>query len=108
MFNGMQGSSVKRIGIDVGNTFTDLILVDEEAGKITVDKIPSTPDDPARGVVEGITRLSQKAGVQLSEVDNPTCASGRSGVEVVGERLCRRGGDHFLLDGRHQRRDILR
>ena len=46
--------AMKRIGVDVGGTFTDLILVDEEAGRITVDKVPSTPDDPARGVVEGI------------------------------------------------------
>ncbi len=98
---------MKRIGVDIGSTFTGLILVDDLAGEITVDKIPSTPDDPTRGVVEGITRLSQKAGVQLSEVDNPTCASERSGVEVVGERLCRHRGDHFLLDGRHQRRGIL-
>jgi 5-oxoprolinase (ATP-hydrolysing) len=61
---------VKRIGVDVGGTFTDLILVDEEAGRITVDKVPSTPDDPARGVVEGINRLCAKAGVELSEIDN--------------------------------------
>ena len=39
---------MKRIGVDVGGTFTDLILVDEEAGRITVDKVPSTPDDPAK------------------------------------------------------------
>ena len=61
---------MKRIGVEVGGTFTDLILVDEEAGRITVDKVPSTPDDPSRGVVDGITRLCQKAGVQLSEIDN--------------------------------------
>ena len=61
---------MKRIGVDVGGTFTDLILVDEEAGRITVDKVPSTPDDPARGVVEGIDRLCEKAGVRLSEIDN--------------------------------------
>ena len=39
---------MKRIGVDVGGTFTDLILVDEETGRITVDKVPSTPDDPAQ------------------------------------------------------------
>jgi len=61
---------VKRIGVDVGGTFTDLILVDEDAGRITVDKVPSTPDDPSRGVAEGINRLCEKAGVRLSEVDN--------------------------------------
>ena len=37
---------MKRVGVDVGGTFTDLILVDEEEGRITVDKVPSTPDDP--------------------------------------------------------------
>jgi len=61
---------MKRIGVDVGGTFTDLILVDEETGKITVDKVPSTPDDAARGVVEGIHKLCESAGVTLAEVTN--------------------------------------
>jgi 5-oxoprolinase (ATP-hydrolysing) len=61
---------MKRIGVDVGGTFTDLILVDEESGRITVDKVPSTPDDPARGTVQGIRELCAKAGVPLAEVDN--------------------------------------
>ena len=61
---------MKRIGVDVGGTFTDLILVDEESGRITVDKVPSTADDPARAVVDGVRRLCEKAGVELSEVDN--------------------------------------
>jgi 5-oxoprolinase (ATP-hydrolysing) len=61
---------MKRIGVDVGGTFTDLILVDEESGRITVDKVPSTPDDPARGTGEGIRDLCAKAGVTLADVDN--------------------------------------
>jgi len=61
---------MKRIGVDVGGTFTDLILVDEETGRITVDKVPSTPDDPARGVVDGIHNLCETAGVSMSEVTN--------------------------------------
>ncbi|MFN0155423.1 MAG: hydantoinase B/oxoprolinase family protein [Gaiella sp.] len=61
---------MKRIGVDVGGTFTDLVLVDEESGRITVDKVPSTPDDPARGVVEGIAQLCSKASVSVAEVDN--------------------------------------
>ena len=56
---------MKRIGVDVGGTFTDLILVDEEAGRISVDKVPSTPDDPARGVVSGVRDLCAKAAVPL-------------------------------------------
>jgi len=61
---------MKRIGVDVGGTFTDMILVDEETGQITVDKVASTPDDPARAVVEGVEQLCAKAGVSLGEVDN--------------------------------------
>jgi 5-oxoprolinase (ATP-hydrolysing) len=61
---------MRRIGVDVGGTFTDLILVDEEQGRITVDKIASTPDDPARAVVEGVEQLCEKAGVSLADVDN--------------------------------------
>ena len=51
---------MKRIGVDVGGTFTDLVLVDEEAGRVTVDKVPSTPDDPSRGVIAGIRGLCQQ------------------------------------------------
>jgi 5-oxoprolinase (ATP-hydrolysing) len=61
---------MKRIGVDVGGTFTDLTLIDEESGRITVDKVPSTPDDPARGVVDGIRELCSKADVELSQIDN--------------------------------------
>jgi 5-oxoprolinase (ATP-hydrolysing) len=61
---------MKRLGVDVGGTFTDLILVDEESGRITVDKVPSTPDDPARGTVQGIRDLCSKAGVGLADIDN--------------------------------------
>lgn len=61
---------MKRIGVDVGGTFTDLLLVDEEAGRVTVDKVASTPDDPALGVIEGIEKLCAKADVAMSEIDN--------------------------------------
>ena len=60
---------MRRIGVDVGGTFTDLILVDEAAGAITVDKVPSTPDDPARAVMTGVDALCGKAGTSLEAVD---------------------------------------
>ena len=59
----------REIGVDVGGTFTDLILVDEETGRITVDKVPSTPDDPARGTVAGVEELCRDAGIELGELD---------------------------------------
>ena len=60
---------MKRVGVDVGGTFTDLILVDEETGRITVDKVPSTPDDPARGTVAGVQEVCERGGVTLSDLD---------------------------------------
>ena len=47
------GDRMKRLGVDVGGTFTDLIYVDDEAGKISSTSCPTTPDDPSRGTVRG-------------------------------------------------------
>ncbi len=43
-----------RIGVDSGGTFTDVCLFEEETGRVEVWKVPSTPDDPSRGIVEGV------------------------------------------------------
>jgi N-methylhydantoinase A len=45
-----------RVGIDTGGTFTDLVVLDE-SGRATQFKVPSTPDDPARALVEGVARI---------------------------------------------------
>ena len=41
--------AMKRVGVDVGGTFTDLIYVDEDQGEVVVYKLPSTPADPLSG-----------------------------------------------------------
>jgi 5-oxoprolinase (ATP-hydrolysing) len=60
---------VKRIGVDVGGTFTDLYFSDDSTGQVVVEKVPSTPDDPSRAVLHGLQLLSEKAGIQLGDVD---------------------------------------
>ena len=40
-----------RLGIDVGGTFTDLVLFSEESGALVVDKVPSVPSDPSTTAV---------------------------------------------------------
>ncbi|BAU26655.1 N-methylhydantoinase A [Aneurinibacillus soli] len=42
------------VAVDVGGTFTDVFVFDEETGKIAVTKVSSTPDNPARGILQGI------------------------------------------------------
>ena len=52
-----------RLGVDVGGTFTDLLLVDDETGNLHRVKTPSTPSDPAQGVLVGVRRICEESGV---------------------------------------------
>ncbi len=58
-----------RLGVDVGGTFTDLLLVDESSGETFMAKVPSTPDDSSRGVLNGIQRIVEQTGVNPRDVD---------------------------------------
>jgi len=60
---------MRRIGVDVGGTFTDLIYIDDEAGQVIVHKTPSTPSDPSIGTVQGISELCEMAGIEPSQLD---------------------------------------
>lgn len=60
---------MKRIGVDVGGTFTDLYLSDNTTKQVVIEKLPSTPEDPSRAVLEGLRRLTAKAGISLTDVD---------------------------------------
>jgi len=60
---------VKRLGVDVGGTFTDLIYVDDDDGTILVHKLPTTPEDPSEGTVQGIQELTALAGEDASALD---------------------------------------
>lgn len=57
-----------RVGVDVGGTFTDLIVFDDETGNITIYKTPSTPEDPSIATVNGTIALCEKAGVSPESI----------------------------------------
>jgi len=57
-----------RIAIDTGGTFTDLVLSDPDTGRLVFHKVPSTPADPSRALVEGVKGLVARAGVAREEV----------------------------------------
>src|SRR4051795_977140 len=57
-----------RLGVDVGGTFTDVLLVEEGSGRTWRAKTASTPADQSVGVLTGIGRACAEAGVDLAEV----------------------------------------
>ncbi|TQN42189.1 N-methylhydantoinase A [Blastococcus colisei] len=57
-----------RLGVDVGGTFTDVLLVEEASGSTWRAKTASTPADQAVGVLNGIGQVCAAAGIELSEV----------------------------------------
>jgi N-methylhydantoinase A len=57
----MTGGSA-RIGVDIGGTFTDLVLIDD-AGEVFFMKVSSTPAEPERAVIEGVGRIIALAGI---------------------------------------------
>ena len=58
-----------RIGVDVGGTFTDLCLFDDQARSIQIAKVPSVPASPELAVVEGVQRILEKVGHQPEDVN---------------------------------------
>ena len=56
-----------RIGVDIGGTFTDLACIDD-AGALHTAKSPSTPDDPSRGVMDGLDLLKESMNLRLADL----------------------------------------
>jgi len=57
-----------RIGVDIGGTFTDLVLVDEATGAVSVGKLLTTPKEPAQAVEQGVLALLHEAGRDTASV----------------------------------------
>ena len=56
----MSTAPTYRLGVDVGGTHTDLVLLEVENGRLLVEKVPSTPKNPALGVLAGIARFAAR------------------------------------------------
>ena len=58
-----------RLGVDVGGTFTDLLLIDNKSGDIHTAKVPSTPHDSSIGVLNGVDRVCGNAKIDPKAID---------------------------------------
>ena len=56
------------LAVDVGGTFTDLVLCELETGAQRVHKTPSTPDDPSVGFLRGLNEILDAAGAEPAQV----------------------------------------
>jgi N-methylhydantoinase A len=77
---------MKRIAVDIGGTFTDIVYIDESTMQIVVDKVRSTPWDIGQAVVDAI----QKIKVNMSEVDlfiHGTTAGVNTIVQKKGSKI---------------------
>lgn len=100
---------MQRLGVDVGGTFTDLLVVDEGDGRVWVDKLPTTTADPAAGVLDGALRVIETAGIEPSAVDefmHGTTIATNTVLERDGARagmLTTEGFRDILHTARHRR-----
>ena len=76
-----------RLGVDVGGTFTDLLLVDESSGQTYMAKVPSTPEDSSIGVLNGIDRICDE-----SDIDPKAVAQVMHGTTVATNAVLTRKG----------------
>ena len=58
-----------RLGVDVGGTFTDLLLFDDATGDFWRHKTPSTPHDSSEGILNGVEAVCEKAGVRPDQIE---------------------------------------
>lgn len=97
------------LGVDVGGTFTDLILADLDQQKLTIHKTASTPSNPAIGVVTGLKAICAKAAIAVSDIDSlfhGTTVGTNAMLEndgAVTGMITNDGFRDVLHIGRHQR-----
>lgn len=95
-----------RVGVDTGGTFTDFVFETPEG--LRVFKLASTPDDPARAIIEGLQRIALETGVNLKamEVVHGTTVGTNALLERRGARialLTTKGFEDVLVIGRQAR-----
>ncbi len=60
---------MRRVGIDVGGTFTDIVMVDDQSGQVWTTKVPTTPSEPTVGALNGLEAIFDLSGSKPEEID---------------------------------------
>ena len=91
-----------QIGIDVGGTFTDFVLHNDETGEISIHKMPSTPTDPSRAAIAGIEALSARDGFDPAQLNRVL-----HGTTIATNIILQRNGARVGMITTEGFRDIL-
>ena len=91
-----------RIGVDIGGTFTDLVLLDTRSGALVNEKVLTTPDDPSLGVLEGLRKILDANGVAPKEIHHVI-----HGTTLVANSIIERRGAQVALVTTAGFRDVL-
>ena len=89
------------VGIEVGGTFTDLVMVDD-TGRLSVHKLPSTPSDPSVAAVNGLREILEIANTPGSAVSELL-----HGSTIAANALIQRRGARTALITTRGFRDVL-
>jgi N-methylhydantoinase A len=97
-----------RLALDIGGTFTDVVMADAASGALWTAKTPSTPADPSRGFFEGVERIfriAEAAPSEVAAVFHGTTIATNAVLERKGARtgmLVTAGFRYVLEIGRHE------
>jgi N-methylhydantoinase A len=100
---------MKTIGVDVGGTFTDIVFCDLGANQVAIHKVSTTPDDPSRGILQGIAEICRDNGIAPADIDyllHGTTTATNAVLEHKGARagmLTNEGFRDIIHIARHQR-----
>jgi len=103
-----------RLGVDIGGTFTDLVIQDAQRGMIRTLKVPSTPHDPSEAVLDAIRQAADPSGLaldlsEITQLIHSTTVASNTILQGVGARtgLLVTEGFRDLLDIRRHKRYAL-
>ena len=97
------------IGVDVGGTFTDLVVTNTESSDSKIHKIPTTPEDPSLGVIDGLLEVCGQFDINPADVRHilhGTTIATNAVLEYEGAKtglITTAGYRDILHIGRHQR-----
>ena len=90
------------IGVDVGGTFTDFFAFDDATDRVVLHKVPSTPSNPARAMIDGLAELSRIYGIDLAAITRLS-----HGTTIATNALIQRRGGKVALIVTEGFRDLI-